>query len=84
MCDICGEDCHYDEINFYTELTETGKKMAKKDYVVEGGSYFDTLDEAVSYASKRVNKTMEDHRIYKVIKNVSTTTPNVIVTDLLV
>lgn len=54
----------------------------KENYVVEGGYYFNTEDEAIDAAKKRVNKTSDDHKVYKAIKLVSPLTPNVQVTDV--
>ena len=54
----------------------------KENYVVEGGYYYATEDEAIDAAKKRVNKTSDDHKVYKAIKLVSPLTPNVQVTDV--
>jgi len=54
----------------------------KENYVVEGGYYYNTEDEAIDAAKKRVNKTSDDHKVYKAIKLVSPLTPNVQVTDV--
>lgn len=57
--------------------------MAKnKNFVVSGGYYFDTEAEALTEASRRSAKNNEDYHIYKAIKLVSPTTPNVVVTDV--
>jgi len=54
----------------------------KENYVIEGGYYYNTEDEAIDAAKKRVNKTSDDHKVYKAIKLVSPLTPNVQVTDI--
>jgi hypothetical protein len=77
MCYDCGCEEYYDD---YIPL---GNNMTRKeDYVVEGGHYYATLDEAIEAAKKRVHKTSEDHKVYKAVKLVSTTTPNTVVTDV--
>jgi len=74
----------YDAVNAYCENLTGLNKMSprKENYVVEGGYYFNTEDEAIDAAKKRVNKTSDDHKIYKAIKLVSPLTPNVQVTDV--
>ena len=54
----------------------------KEKYLVEGGYYYPTEDEAIDATKKRVNKTSDDYTIYKAIKLVSPLTPNVQVTDV--
>ncbi len=71
-------DCVYCE-----NLIGLNKMSARKEnYMVEGGYYYDTEDEAIDAAKKRVNKTSDDHKIYKAIKLVSPLIPNVQVTDV--
>lgn len=72
------DDC---DCEICTEYSLKENKMAKKDFVVQGGYYFDTLDEAVADAKKRVAKGYDDLKVYQAVKIVSTTTPNVEVKD---
>lgn len=59
------------------------KKMAvRADYVIQGGYYFETLDEAVREASRRAAKNSEDLKVYKAVKLVSPKAPEVDVKDI--
>jgi hypothetical protein len=58
--------------------------MSIKNYAVSSSGDFDTLDEAVAYASRRAQKNTDTFRVYKAVKEVGPTTPNVIVTDVTV
>lgn len=73
FCD--DEDCDY----CYPKVNNMSKN---KDYVVEGGYYYDTLDEAQTDAKRRVSKNSDSLRIYKAIQEISPLTPNVEVKEL--
>lgn len=79
MCCDCDDD--YDAYFDYYG-TPRNTKMSVKNFTVDGGTYYETLEDAITYASKRANKTGEDHKVYQAIKLVATTTPNVVVTDI--
>ena len=75
-------DFDYESYYEYCAIGLPKMSPRKENYVVEGGYYYATEGEAIDAAKKRVNKTSDDHKIYKAIKLVSPLTPNVQVTDI--
>jgi hypothetical protein len=71
-------DCYY-----YNDLDlDDEDEMTKRNYYVEGGNYHETLDAATKQASQYAAKHLGEYQIFKAIKNVSPTTPNVVITDV--
>lgn len=76
MCDCCDDyDC-----DFNYEIPKANKM--KRNFYVEGNSYWDTLEDAVKEASQRSASKMSEYRVFQAVKLVGPTTPNVVVTDL--
>lgn len=57
--------------------------MAKADYVIQGGYYYDNLADAVKNASVRAVRNGEELKVYKAVKLVAPKTPDVDVSDIL-
>lgn len=76
-------DCDYDDDIDY-DYSPKVKKMTKSDFYVEGYGAFETEEDALAQAKKRVLKTQDDIKIYKAYKVAKPLTPSIEVTDYVV
>lgn len=73
----------WNDFNLYEPFELREQSMSKQqNFAISGGYAFDTLDEAVTSASRRAAKNNEDFVIYQAVKKVSPMAPQVNVTDV--
>lgn len=63
-------------------ITTTGHNTMKKNFLVQGGYYYDTLADALKEASRVAARTTAEIKVYQAVKLVSPKTPEVDVTDV--